>query len=98
MDANQAFGPEFASLEAASVARPTLRPVQMLPCPVGVTVGTQAPDQEVGNMADRLNESDDDADDPNDTLTDYQVAISEGDSRKHQKTGKKTVSMQKVWV
>ena len=87
MDANQAFGPEFASPEAASVARP--RTLRILPCPLGVTVSTQAPDHEVVNTAGRVNESDDDDDDPNDTQTAYQVVISEEGGRKRRKTGGK---------
>ena len=91
MDANQAFGPEFTSQAATTVARTAIGTVTLLPCPIGVEVGTYAPeqynDQKRVNTG-RMNEDGGD-DDPDDTQTAYRVAISEDSDSKRQRVAKK---------
>lgn len=87
MDTNQQFVPEFAMPQPPTIARPTIMPVQILPCPVGVAVGTQ--DANNGAVATLAGGDHDEDDDPRDTRTAYQVAISDGSQRKRQKITKK---------
>lgn len=104
MDKNQFFTAEFAAPESATVARPAIRPdaVTLLPCPVGVphenmAVGMDDSGGDAFNQDNSqtdfqegaMNGSDEDVD-PEDTCTAYQVAMSEGGSRKRRRVIKKS--------
>ena len=85
MDANQAFGPEFTSPAAATVARPAIGTVTFLSCPVGVEVEDNGQE---GINTGRMS-GDSDNDDPDDTRTAYQLALSEDGGSKRRRVAKK---------
>ena len=81
----------YFSRSCNSCTRPAIGTVTLLPCPVGVEVGTHAPERDNGqegvNTGGISEDSDDD--DPDDTRTAYQLALSEDGGSKRRRVTKK---------